>query len=638
MSQESQESNPEKKGCPTCGGAFAPNGIECPADGTRLLTQAEFAIARLSSGTHQEILSLVGSQIAGHYEITEFLGEGGMSLVYKAKQLPLERMVAIKILKKHALSDELKIKRFFQEARTVSTLAHPNIISLLDFGVSETAVPYMVMDFLEGKTLSSAIANKEKFDLIRFIHVFSQVCDALYHAHNKGVLHRDLKPGNIMLVDEQGDVDFVKILDFGIAKLLPWADSNMQHLTHTGEVFGSPLYMSPEQCLGHELDLRSDIYSLGCVMYEVLTGEPPFVGGNILETMQRQAHEMPRPLTQANPQANIPPAINAIVLKCLSKDKLARQQTMENLRLELVSCQSKRAAAAAAVNQALTRAAPVKQPSRLAQVLALIVALALPGFVYWRLWQVAAPGMSADLNWDNFSRAGQSAFDGQNYTAAEKNFQAAVAQASVFGKMDKRLIKSMKSLRDVYRAEGKFKKSSALESQIARIKQERLLNEFGVTAAKLNSLIDSTLKAVPQPIEKGKTNDYEEIADTLSSLANVCAQESNFVKAERLYKAALQLDEHIFGEDSWPVALKLNDLAFYYIKQDEVEKAEPLLKRAMPILQRSLGSNTIHPAASTGATWLSQYTQLLRDMQRQEQAAQIELKWHDQHESMAPPP
>lgn len=274
----------------------------------------------------------VGSTIGDKYEILAVVGGGAMGLVYKAKHTLMKRTVALKMLHPNMVVDEGTVKRFQKEAEALSCLNHPNILTVFDFGVSKTGQPYLVTDYLEGQTVAELLEQNERADWMRTLRIFTQVCSALAHAHKHGVIHRDIKPSNIMLVNFEEQPDFVKILDFGIAKVVSDVPEGSSSLTRTGEVFGSPLYMSPEQCRGKALDSRSDIYSLGCVMYRTLTGQPALFGQDLVECLYKHVNEEPQPLTQVTPEANIPPELEAVVLKCLAKDPAARYQTMADLK------------------------------------------------------------------------------------------------------------------------------------------------------------------------------------------------------------------------------------------------------------------------------------------------------------------
>ncbi|MBS1954609.1 MAG: protein kinase [Cyanobacteria bacterium SZAS-4] len=277
--------------------------------------------------------AFIGRTLADRYQVESIIGTGGMGVVYKAWQENLKRAVAVKVLRHQFLNDESSVKRFQQEAVAASRLAHPHIVALHDYGSTEDGFLFMVMDIIDGKSLAQEEREKKTIGVERSIKIIAQVCDALEHAHRNGIVHRDLKPGNIMLTNFQGETDYVKLVDFGIAKVLVKEED--QELTQKGEVFGSPLYMSPEQCLGQDLDGRSDIYSLGAVMYEALTGFVPHIGRNAIETIDMQIHKAPLPFATKRPDIYIPERLETVVLKALAKDPAERQQSMKALAMEL---------------------------------------------------------------------------------------------------------------------------------------------------------------------------------------------------------------------------------------------------------------------------------------------------------------
>ncbi|MBX9770744.1 MAG: serine/threonine protein kinase, partial [Candidatus Obscuribacterales bacterium] len=242
--------------------------------------------------------------LADKYEILDVLGTGGMGVVYKARHLLMKRIVAIKMLHESLTANEVMRKRFEQEAQAISSLNHPNILTVYDFGITEDNKPYLVVEFLEGTSLEEVLNDEGAIDSSRVMHIFKQATSGLAQAHEKGIIHRDLKPGNIMLITVSEQPDFVKIVDFGIAKLVQESTEQNIGLTATGEVFGSPLYMSPEQCRGRKLDNRSDIYSLGCVMYHSLSGKRPFNAQDLPECLYKQVHEEPPKFSEIAPELN----------------------------------------------------------------------------------------------------------------------------------------------------------------------------------------------------------------------------------------------------------------------------------------------------------------------------------------------
>jgi len=310
-----------KKACLACGQEFATEAAVCPNDGTALVALC------------QE--DLIGTTLADRYEILDIIGEGGMGAVYKARHLLMDRLVAIKMLHPHMVADQSNLKRFQREAKAASCLQHPNVIAVYDFGLTDKGQPYLVMDYLQGISLEDLLEKDGRVEPERGVRIFIQVCEALAQAHASGVIHRDLKPSNIMLIEKAGKSDFVKIVDFGIAKLLPESGKDSQQLTQTGAVFGSPLYMSPEHCLGKTLDPRSDVYALGCVMYEAFTGKHPLMGPTAFETMKSHLSKLPSPFRLAGSDLQISDELEHLVFKALAKDADKRQQSMLELKAEL---------------------------------------------------------------------------------------------------------------------------------------------------------------------------------------------------------------------------------------------------------------------------------------------------------------
>ncbi len=279
--------------------------------------------------------ALIGTLFADKYRITEEIGRGGMSIVYKGFHEMMRRQVAIKIMQHELSADPVSVRRFQQEAEAASRLTHPHVITVFDFGVTENCQPYLILDMVSGTDFAEVIKQCGHISPERAIKIFIQICDALDHAHQRGVVHRDLKPSNIMLLDSESQLDYVKVLDFGIAKLLTKSDDDTGNLTTSGEVFGSPLYMSPEQCQGAASDQRTDIYAVGVMLYEALCGKPPLRGQGYLETMQMQISTPPRPFKTANPDIKVPAVLETIVFKAIEKKPEQRYQSMKELSAAL---------------------------------------------------------------------------------------------------------------------------------------------------------------------------------------------------------------------------------------------------------------------------------------------------------------
>lgn len=268
----------------------------------------------------------VGQVLDGKYEILALLGRGGMGAVYRVRHLLLNVELALKTLDTQRICDASSSRRFQTEAKAAFSLKHPNLVKVHDFGIFEDGHPFLVMDLVQGKTLQTVLMERGKLNLDEIESIFTQLCFGLANAHEQQVVHRDIKPANIMIVDGlplsvEGSV---KILDFGIAKIANEDRGEMQTLTQTGEIFGSPYYMSPEQCSGEIVDQRSDVYSLGCVLFETLTGTPPHVGSNALRTLMLHVNEDAPTLKEAALGAQFPEGMESIVGKMLAKSSSER--------------------------------------------------------------------------------------------------------------------------------------------------------------------------------------------------------------------------------------------------------------------------------------------------------------------------
>ncbi len=303
---------------------------------------------------------LIGRTLDGKYRIERRIGRGGSGTVYRARHLLIHRTVAVKVLSLELVADEDALARFRREAAMAGQLKHINIVSVTDFGITPDGVAYLVMDFIEGRSLRRILDTEATLAPERIVRWMKAVCSAVHAAHRKGIIHRDLKPDNVMIecVDEE---EIPRVLDFGIAKLVDAFASNHDFNTETGSVMGTPHYMSPEQCEGKPLDPRSDIYSLGTLVYELLTGNVPFPGKVTTTVMMQQVTATPRPLRDWRP--DLPEAVELCVMRALSKNPAARQSTALDFALELEAALASLPAGAVAEGNAPK--ATAKEPANL---------------------------------------------------------------------------------------------------------------------------------------------------------------------------------------------------------------------------------------------------------------------------------
>ncbi|MBP8196043.1 MAG: protein kinase [Deltaproteobacteria bacterium] len=309
------------KTCPQCQIKY-PDVLEfCPRDGSPLPST--------SGAKEVETDPLLGTTIDGRYAIEARLGEGGMGVVYKARHVLIDKPVAIKILRKEAAQDTAAVQRFIQEAKSASKIGHSNIVDITDFGVLPDGHAYFVMEFLQGVTLAQAILEGP-LEPARVCTIAAQMGRGLHAAHQKGIVHRDLKPENIFLLEREGQKDYVKIVDFGIAKV-----GSGQKLTQVGMVLGTPEYMSPEQATGQETDHRVDQYATGCIMYEMLTGVVPFLGDRPAQTLTKHVFEPIVPPRKRKPELKIPASLEAVVTRAMAKKPEARFPSMKEMEQAL---------------------------------------------------------------------------------------------------------------------------------------------------------------------------------------------------------------------------------------------------------------------------------------------------------------
>lgn len=303
--------------CPVCNSFFDDATDACPHDGSELI---QVHVEAVRNG-------LEGKIVNERYELRESIGEGGMGMVYKGHDLQKDRAVALKVLHKDISDDERTVRRFFSEARVLSSLAHPNIIELYDFGRLDEGPLYIAMELLEGNPADELI-KRGPMPIEQALDIIDQSAAALAEAHLQGVIHRDLKPANIFVTEKPDGTRHVTVLDFGIAKIA----GSGQNLTATGKVMGTPSYMAPEQIRGEEPDPRTDIYALGAMGYELLAGKPPFMADGPIAVLFMHLERPPEPLDRVKTYEPVSRELAEAMDQLLAKDPAERPRNMHEVR------------------------------------------------------------------------------------------------------------------------------------------------------------------------------------------------------------------------------------------------------------------------------------------------------------------
>ena len=313
--------------CPSCNEERNPGALFCGSCGSRLIADAT---------AEPEVDPFVGQTLNGTYVLQQRIGSGGMGNVYRAIHNKLDVPVAVKLVKQALLEDPAVVNRFKREARAASRLRHPNVVGVTDFGQTADGTLFMVMEYVTGRSLARVIVDEGPLPEARVVHIGAQVLSALAEAHANHLLHRDLKPENVMLEARRGAPDFVKVLDFGIAKLLT-ADASASTLTQAGLVCGTPGYMSPEQLRGEsDVDARSDLFAVGVVLYEMLTSELPFDVQTPMEMLHKHLSER-IPLPSERTENPVSPALEELIMRSLSLLRGDRPKSAEVMRDELIA-------------------------------------------------------------------------------------------------------------------------------------------------------------------------------------------------------------------------------------------------------------------------------------------------------------
>jgi tRNA A-37 threonylcarbamoyl transferase component Bud32/tetratricopeptide (TPR) repeat protein len=504
----------------------------------------------------------IGKVLGGVYRIQAPLGAGGMSVVYKAEHLLLQRIVVIKFIAHERTADAKAVMRFAQEAKAAAMLSHPNVVATREFGVAEDGRPYIVMDYVDGIPLSTLIEKQSPLRPERAIELVLQMCEGLGHSHEKGIVHRDIKPANIIIESEGGERETVKIVDFGIAKNTMQPG---QALTQTGEVFGSPLYMSPEQCRGQSVGAQSDIYSLGCVLAEMLTGNPPYQGNSAFETILLHMTGEPPEFT------NLPPDLENIVLKALERDTSKRYQTIADLQRALESANLGGGRRAKRRNRRFFTRTRVIAYCSIAAVSTLGAILAA---VLWT---------NQHTQWRDTLAAGEKAALQGNTALAERLFDTALVQAKKSETWSTAQVDIHQVKGDMY--EGEYEKKHFQNDY------NKAWQEYRIT---YGAAMDGG-------------NEFQK-AHITEKLGDIYHDGKDFANAEQRYDEALQHRIKDAGKDSYFAALTEHRRGVNYKDEGKHKQAEQALLHALKIYRmfndddrKSLAIRTLIELATNAA-------------------------------------
>lgn len=534
-----------------------------------------------------------GSVIDKKYEILGLLGEGGMGAVYKVRHLMLNKNVALKTFRSANLTTETCI-RFQREAQSIAKLNHENIIQIFDYGLSEVGLPYYTMEYLEGRSLADRIEVDGPLAVPDTIRLFEQICNGLAAAHRKGIIHRDLKPANIFLVRSKAtssEAESVKIVDFGIASLTS-SSIEGQRLTAIGDVFGSPLYMSPEQSAGQAVTESADIYSLGCALFEALIGRPPYRGASAMDTIMMH-HSEKQPTLKEAAGRSFPGAMERVVLRMLEKSPEARQQNMEQVAAELFQCSQRQGLDAhramwsvrdldnASYDEEQDQTALSESKSLVLRMIVVAVVLigtacSLVGYYYFSSKEQRAPATTLGV----FAK---SAPDDALFAEMQKANSVPKKLSSLTndpagGAAETELI-----------AEGRYTEA---ESQLALMPDSREVAQSLNELAHCYAMQRQSRKAEPlckravSICEKDPRPNDKQLADNLLVLGICYREQKRFTEAVPVCKRALDIAEK--RSDTVLVADSLSNLGCCYDEQGQQDKAGQLYKRALVIYDKKL--------------------------------------------------
>ncbi len=574
--------------CKNCGKEFALSAskcTECKGELIPLVVEDE----------------LIGTTFADKYQILSILGTGGMSRVYKAKHSYMKRFVAVKLLHESATSDTVAKARFQLEAEAASALSHPNVITVHDYGLTPQGQAYFIMDCLEGTSLESILEEKKTLPLQEAVEIFTQALEGLDHAHRKGIIHRDIKPSNLVILDQEDGTQLVKLVDFGIAKLVipNEAEAKQQRLTQTGEIFGTPPYMSPEQCSGRKLDARSDIYSFGCLMYETLAGDPPLIGDTFVSTAVKHVSEIPKPLSEKAATA-IPSALDSVIMKCLEKDPNHRFASaaelkqalfdaayvsgLKGLRVGAIPEPKKPTTSGSGNAEQVARAAERKKNAQqMKLILTVALALGIAGSLYWGLFLYSGPASDAGptfykFYWQQLQQNADNLLKEKKYIQAAAALETCEEIARKYFNDDKRRLEAtLQKQVEAYGGAHRPDKIEEANSELVQMASDKVFAEFDKLMLLLKEWQTPTKSNVRMQERAQNAAAY---ADRITACADKLSVRSR-TKQECLLKTAAEAYDKLNLKDGVFRAGFRIQLAEVYRAQQRIDEQLAVLNEAV---------------------------------------------------------
>lgn len=534
-----------------------------------------------SNNINTQADSLVGTKLDDRYEILSVIASGGMGVVYRGRHILMDKIVGIKMLNAAFSNEPDAYARFQNEAKIACQLNHPNIVTVHDFGIAGEKM-YLVMDFVEGQTIGDLLDDETFLPVPRVIDMALQICDALQYAHQQGLIHRDLKAENIMIVSNKDGQAQIKILDFGLAKF--FGEDKQQQLSASGFMMGTAYYMSPEQCRGKRADVRSEIYSLACVLYEALCGVPPHVGENVLETVQKHIDEAPIPVSQVRPELEISSDMEAVISKGLNKNPDDRYQSAAEFKAAMERLKLAGSAGSTHTPIEATAAVETAKPNFLVPIIVVLAIGVAAAFAMMNAHPVTqspvskrdvrTPSRAASPIWAKHYKAAVVAFDDEKYEEAEKALSLAILEARHSGN-DIELLQSLRKQQDVLYVQRKFKDADAVDSEIMRLTASTSTQELSPSVEDKRKHEGANAEA-----ETGNLKSQDE---RIAKLAMFCHERGQCGTAIKLLEHSVEVSKRMHGVNSLKTAERIQELASLHIALDESDMAQPLLEQVMEI-------------------------------------------------------